>query len=172
MAKMVSPGFVLWSDAPQRFEAGTPAVINAIAFAIGLILRHHHGDDCFRPQESAMLPVKEILHQDELSGYSGSQLISELCNQLIGRDLQVPTAEGEKPYINFDNAASTPTFLPILNVVEKTWRQSDAVHADIIREVSEVDRFIEVLEKIVGATHSISRNGASACLGRASPSTS
>ena len=75
VAKMVSPGFVIWSDAPQKFEAGTPAVINAIAFAIGLILRHHHGDDCFRPQESAMLPVKEILHQDELSGYSGSQLI-------------------------------------------------------------------------------------------------
>ena len=32
---------------------------------------------------------------DELSGYSGSQLLTELRKQLIGRDLNVPTAEGE-----------------------------------------------------------------------------
>jgi selenocysteine lyase/cysteine desulfurase len=138
VAKMVSPNFVIWADAPQKFEAGTPCIINAIAFAIGLILKHHHGADCFKPQDDTILTANEILHHDELSGYSGSQLLTELGRLLIGRDLLVPTGEGEKPYINFDNAASTPTFFPIWNVVEKTWRQSEKVHGDIIREVRQI----------------------------------
>ena len=138
VAKMVSPNFVIWADAPQKFEAGTPCIINAIAFALGLTLKHHHGADCFKPQDDAILTAKEILHHDELSGYSGSQLLAELGKLLLGRDLRVPTREGDKPYINLDNAASTPTFYPIWNVVEKTWRQSDNVHGDIIREVRRI----------------------------------
>jgi selenocysteine lyase/cysteine desulfurase len=138
VAKMVSPNFVIWADAPQKFEAGTPCIINAIAFAIGLTLKHHHGADCFKPQDDVILTAKEILHHDELSGYSGSQLLTELGKLLFGRDLRVPTREGDKSYINLDNAASTPTFYPIWNVVEKTWRQSDKVHGDIIREVRRI----------------------------------
>jgi selenocysteine lyase/cysteine desulfurase len=138
VAKMVSPNFVIWADAPQKFEAGTPCIINAIAFALGITLRHHYGTEYFKPQDDAILTAKEILYHDELSGYSGSQLLAELGKLLIGRDLLIPTGEGEKPYINFDNAASTPTFLPIWNVVEKTWRQSEKVHGDIIREVKRI----------------------------------
>jgi len=138
VAKMVSPNFVIWADAPQKFEAGTPCIINAIAFALGLILRHKYGADCFKPQDDATLMAKDILHHDELSGYSGSQLLAELGILLLGRDLRVPTGEGEKPYIYFDNAASTPTFNPIWNVVEKTWRQSEKVHTDIVTEVRKI----------------------------------
>ena len=138
VVKIVSPDSVIWADAPQKFEAGTPCIINAIAFAIALRIKRELGTDCFRSHDDAIFSVTEIFQLDELSGYSGSQLLTELRKQLIGRDLNVPTAEGEKPFINLDNAASTPTFSPIWNVVNKVWRQSEKVHADIIREVKKI----------------------------------
>ena len=138
VAKMVSPNVVIWADAPQKFEAGTPCIINAIAFALGLTLKQRYGTDCFKLQEDAILTAREILYHDELTGYSGSILLAELGKLLLGRDLHVPTGEGERPYINFDNAASTPAFYPVWKVVEKTWRQSDKVHGDIIREVRQI----------------------------------
>ena len=35
-ARLVSPGWVVWAKAPDNFEAGTPAIINVIAFASAL----------------------------------------------------------------------------------------------------------------------------------------
>ena len=35
-ARLVSAGWVVWAKAPDRFEAGTPAIVNVIAFAIAL----------------------------------------------------------------------------------------------------------------------------------------
>ena len=32
----MGPGWVVWAKAPDRFEAGTPAIVNVIAFAIAL----------------------------------------------------------------------------------------------------------------------------------------
>lgn len=55
---------------------------------------------------------------------SGADLLVELRKQSIGVDAHVPILGGsEVPYINFDNAASTPTFRPIADKVEKflTW---------------------------------------------------
>lgn len=138
VVKIVSADSVIWADAPQKFEAGTPSVIHAIAFAIALRVRRQFGADCFKLQDDAMLSATEILHRDELAGYSGSQLLAQLKKRLIGCDLRVPTAEGEKPYINFDNGASTPTFSPIWDVVSRIWRRSEMVHADIIREVKKI----------------------------------
>ena len=37
-ARLVSPGWVIWAKAPDRFEAGTPAIVNVIAFAVALRL--------------------------------------------------------------------------------------------------------------------------------------
>jgi len=39
--------------------------------------------------------------------------IGDLSHLVIGSGTEVPTRHGLKPYINFDNAASTPTFKPI-----------------------------------------------------------
>jgi len=138
VVKIVTPDSVIWADAPQKFEAGTPCVINAIAFAIALRIRRELGSDCFRLHDDAIFSITGILQQDELSEYSGAQLLAILKKQLIGYDLHVPTAEGEKPFINLDNAASTPTFFPVWNVVSKIWRQSEKVHAEIIREVRKI----------------------------------
>jgi selenocysteine lyase/cysteine desulfurase len=43
--------------------------------------------------------------------------------------------EGMRPFINLDNAASTPTFTPIWDAVCRTWRQPTEVQQAIIEEV-------------------------------------
>jgi selenocysteine lyase/cysteine desulfurase len=72
------------------------------------------------------------LFRDESSDYKGLQLLIELEKSLIGKNLVVPNNEGFSFYINFDNAASTPTFFPVWNVVKKAWRESYKVHKEII----------------------------------------
>jgi selenocysteine lyase/cysteine desulfurase len=42
------------------------------------------------------------------------------------------------PYINLDNSASTPTFVPIWNAVCNTWRQPEETQKEVIQEVRSV----------------------------------
>jgi selenocysteine lyase/cysteine desulfurase len=46
--------------------------------------------------------------------------------------------EGVRPFINLDNAASTPTFTPIWDAVRQTWRQPTQVQQAITREVKAI----------------------------------
>ncbi len=41
---------------------------------------------------------------------------------------------GEVPFINLDNAASTPTFAPVWDAVRRTWRQSEAARRALVEE--------------------------------------
>ncbi len=133
--RLVSPGWVIWADAPDRFEAGTPPIINVIAFARALQLIGHFGNDAFRDMTSEKLTVSEILYHDELEVYSGRKLLDELRQTMIGRGVVVPTVEGPRRFINLDNGASTPTFTPVWNTVRYTWRQSKQVQQEVINEV-------------------------------------
>ncbi|MEW6050524.1 MAG: aminotransferase class V-fold PLP-dependent enzyme [Candidatus Zixiibacteriota bacterium] len=54
--------------------------------------------------------------------------IADLPRLLIGADTVVPTLHGPRPYINFDNAASTPTFVPIADAVNSFLRWYSNVH--------------------------------------------
>ena len=149
-ARLVSPGWVIWAKAPDRFEAGTPAIVNVIAFALALRLLRQYGNDAFRgaiaatsavaeePAGAEQPDVAEILHHDDLEKYAGRELLLELRQTLIGRGVNVPTAEGTRPFINLDNAASTPTFAPIWDAVCRTWRRPGAVQQEIIREVRSI----------------------------------
>ena len=47
-ARLVSPGWVIWAKAPDKFEAGTPAIVNVIAFAVALRLIQRFGKDAFQ----------------------------------------------------------------------------------------------------------------------------
>jgi len=134
----VSAESVVWADAPHRFEAGTPMIMNAIALARALKVTKHVGSDSFEAQRDRVLSADEILYQDELLGHSGTKLLYELRRALVGRDVRVPTAEGERPYINLDNGASTPTFSPIWDVVCQTWRQPEEVQLAIVDEVRKI----------------------------------
>jgi selenocysteine lyase/cysteine desulfurase len=142
--RLVSPGWVIWAKAPDRFEAGTPAIANVIAFAVALRLIRRFGDDAFRDATAGKRTAAcertaaEILYHDELKQYSGRELLQELRKTLIGLGLCVPTAEGVRPFINLDNAASTPTFTPIWDAVCRTWRQPGQVQHEIIDEVKSI----------------------------------
>ena len=143
-ARLVSPGWVIWAKAPDKFEAGTPAIVNVIAFAVALRLIQRFGKDAFReavteePASAEKPAAADILYHDELEKYSGRELLDELRQTLIGRGVRVPTAEGARPFVNLDNAASTPTFEPIWNAVCQTWRQPGHVQGEIIQEVKSI----------------------------------
>jgi len=50
----------------------------------------------------------------------GMSLLRKLRRELVGLDIEVPTLSGERRrYVNLDNAASTPTFRPIMEKVDE-----------------------------------------------------
>jgi selenocysteine lyase/cysteine desulfurase len=137
-ARLVSPDKVTWANGAERFEPGTPAIINIIAFAKALQLTKQYGNHAFHGWHSEKLDASEILYNDNLAHYAGSELLAELRKTLIGSQVLVPTINGEKPFINFDNGASTPTYKPIWEAVRQTWHQSEQVHAQIVEAVRTV----------------------------------
>jgi selenocysteine lyase/cysteine desulfurase len=137
-ARLVGPNWVVWSRSPDKFEAGTPAILNVIAFARALQLTRRFGKDAFRSADIAEITAKDILYCDELDQYSGRELLNELRKSLIGQRTPVPTTEGIRPFINLDNGASTPTFVPIWDAVWQTWQQTAEVHQEIVQEVKAI----------------------------------
>jgi selenocysteine lyase/cysteine desulfurase len=137
-ARLVSPGWVVWAGAPERFEAGTPAIVNIIAFARALQMIRNSGNEIFNNKSADKISVREILYHDDLDEYSGRELLNELRKNLIGKGVNVPTVEGDKPFINLDNGASTPTFTPVWNTVCQTWSQTLEVQQEIINEVRSI----------------------------------
>lgn len=136
--KLVAPDWVVWANSPEKFEAGTPAIINIIAFTRALQLIRIHGEDLFKNAPAEKLTADQILQVDELDKYSGRALLEELRKSMIGKGKIVPTAFGEKPFINLDNAASTPTFTPVWDSVIKTWQQPADIQKEICEKVQSV----------------------------------
>jgi selenocysteine lyase/cysteine desulfurase len=136
--RLISPDRVIWAKSPERLEAGTPAIINVIAFARALQLIRKSGDDTFRDASSGTKETKEILHANDFGELTGKELLDELRKTCIGDSVRVPTTDGPVRYINLDNAASTPTFFPIWKVVLETWRQPEKVQQEIVCEVKSI----------------------------------
>ena len=45
--------------------------------------------------------------------------MEDLCRLVAGRDVRVPVLGGDRrPYVNFDNAASTPPFFRVLRTLD------------------------------------------------------
>lgn len=135
--KLTSKDWIIWADAPDKHEAGTPAIINIIALAIALQIIKKTGKD-FSSEPQVPLTTEDVLYKDELEDYSGSELYEELNKTLIGLNLQVPTIDGFQSNINLDNSASTPTFEPIWNTFRKTLRQPENIQAVIVNEVKSI----------------------------------
>ncbi|MFX1377938.1 MAG: aminotransferase class V-fold PLP-dependent enzyme [Promethearchaeota archaeon] len=138
MIKHVTSNYVVWADLPDRFEAGTPNIINVIAFASAVQLVKKFGIEFQEKQVTWRMLSGEILHQDDLGEISGTKLLLELKKSSIGNDIYVPTVKGKKKFINLDNAASTPSFSPIWEVFCKTIRQSKEIHKKIIHDVKAI----------------------------------
>ncbi|MDO8123638.1 MAG: aminotransferase class V-fold PLP-dependent enzyme [Candidatus Hermodarchaeota archaeon] len=135
---MVYSKSVIWANPPARFEAGTPSIINAIALAKGLQLIRRFGRNTFKIQGSPVSTSQELLYKDEFEGFSGKELLQKLRLSLVGHDVRVPTVEGEQPYSNLDNAASTPTFEPIWQVAKQILWQPHNFHIDLVSKVKEI----------------------------------
>lgn len=136
--KLYSADWVMWGKSPEKFEAGTPAIINIIAFAKALLMIKHHGEKIFFTQSADLMTAEDILFGGELMEQKGSILLNNLRKTLIGKDIQVPTRKGSTSFINLDNSASTPTFSPILEAFKQTLFQPDNVKAEIIRQVKQI----------------------------------
>jgi len=137
-ARLVAPGWVMWATAPGRFEAGTPAIVNVIAFAKALLLRRRLGDHAFEVPADVTRTAAEILHVDDFERFSGRALLQALRQTLIGHGVRVPTVEGARPYVNLDNGASTPTFEPVWAAFRQAWRQPVDVQQGLVQEARSI----------------------------------
>lgn len=141
-ARLTSTKWVLWSKLPDLLEAGTPAIINVIAFAIALKMVKRGGLDLFRMNSEEGLntvnPVysaQEILYDDKYLNYSGKSLLEKLKESMIGKGVIVPTISGDQPYINLDNGASTPSFLPVWDSFRQMLTVDENIKQEVISEV-------------------------------------
>lgn len=132
---IVAPDWVIWTRAPGRFEAGTPAIINIIAFARALQLKKKYGDNAFFRTGDEAYTTSDILLNGDPAESSGKELLEQLRYDLIGLGVKVPVSGGEETYINFDNGASTPAFRSVWRAARKAYGQPPEVHNEIIKEV-------------------------------------
>ncbi|MHA1987906.1 MAG: aminotransferase class V-fold PLP-dependent enzyme [Promethearchaeota archaeon] len=138
MIKHVTFNSVVWADLPERFEAGTPSTINIITLAIAIQLVEKYGIFFKKPDQAQKFTPNEILYEDDSLEYSGKELLNNIKELLIGYKTIVPTIEGFQPFINLDNAASTPTFIPIWDTYCKALTQSTESSQEVILEVKKI----------------------------------
>lgn len=134
-AKLTSPKWIIWASLPEKFEAGTPQIINVIAFAKALSILKKSGKDSFSGDFSESFTARDVLYNDDLLNYTGQNLLNQLKQELIGLGKEVPTVHGAKSFVNLDNGASTQTFKPVFQTFTRSLQTSDLVRKDIIREV-------------------------------------
>lgn len=130
--RLVSPDRITWAKAPDRFEAGTPAIIIAIAFARALGFIKKCGYYTFHDAKRQPLTAESILKNDRFEACTGSDLLEKLRQTIIGLNKSVPTREGEKTFVNLDNAASTRTFSPIWDAFRTALSQPGQVQKEIV----------------------------------------
>ena len=117
--KLVSKNSVVWSPVPERHEAGTPAVINIIAFAKALQLSRKYGKSLFDFDGNRNFSASDLLEKDAFSGVRGKELLSRLRDTVVGKGVHVPVEKGDLVYVNLDNAASTPALEPVWEVFKE-----------------------------------------------------
>ncbi len=136
--KLYGPDWVLWAAIPDRFEAGTPAILNVIAFARALQLMKRFGKEVFRISKSPGMIPADLLYSGELSGTGGAELLEFLRAEMPGREVLVPVKDGSKPFINLDNAASTPAFRPAWDAFRYSLQLDETAAAAMAGEVRKI----------------------------------
>jgi selenocysteine lyase/cysteine desulfurase len=134
-ARLISPKWVIWAGNPGKFEAGTPSVINIVTFARALQLAQRAGNPLLFKSDSGQLNLDQKESEQEFENETGKGLLEKLRKTIPGKNILLKTIEGDKPYINFDNSASTPAFLPVWLAARKTWEQPTSIHQKLINEV-------------------------------------
>ena len=145
--RLYGSDWVMWAMAPDRYEAGTPAIINCIAFAKALLIIQQSGKDAFTKDGAKAITVDEILYNDAWEQLNGMDLLKKLRKDWIGHKLRVPTTNGLNKYINLDNSASTPAFEPVWQAFRKACQQPLEVREALIAEVK------TIVSQTFGAPH-------------------
>jgi selenocysteine lyase/cysteine desulfurase len=73
--RLVSQHWAIWDGAPERFEAGTPNIMGAIALARAAQLIEKYGPFAFDKTGSPALSMEEVLYQDELLHMHGKPAV-------------------------------------------------------------------------------------------------
>ena len=133
--KIVSRRSAVWEEAPDRFEAGTPAVINAIALALATQIIRRRGAGAFKLRDGSAPPAARIPDGAGFEGWSGRDLLSRLRSSTIGRGRAVPTSYGSGPFVGLDNGASTPALWPVWQAVSRAWRQTEEERRSLVARV-------------------------------------
>ena len=128
----------VWQDAPERFEPGTPNIIGVIMFAKALKMIGDKGSKGLFKGASSDLSVDDIFYNDELLSLSGEELLKNLRHELMSSPRELPTVFGDRQYVNFDNAASTPTFRPIWEAVKKVLKLDNKHQAAVVEEAKKI----------------------------------
>ena len=81
-ARLVAPRWVIWAKAPDRFEAGTPAIVNVIAFAKALRLIQQFRKGCL-PRQRVWLKSRQPLKFCITTNWSNT--LGENCWMNSGR---------------------------------------------------------------------------------------
>lgn len=160
--RLYGANWVMWATSPEKFEAGTPAIINIIAFAKALKIIRKYGHDTFQNPDPLPIEAAEILELSQKESKTGKELLDEMRQSFPGKEVRVPTTAGPAAFLNFDSSASSPAFGPATEAFVKMLQQPEAVRKEVVREVRKISvKFLNVPEAeydllfTSGATESI-----------------
>jgi selenocysteine lyase/cysteine desulfurase len=136
--RLYGADWVMWAGYPEKFEAGTPAIINIIAFAKALKIINKYGRDAFLNYEPRNLSVSEILDLNPIDPKNGKVLLDEMRNAISGNETRVPTTEGPAAFVNLDSSASTPAFRPATEAFLQMLQQPAAIKQEVVKEVRKI----------------------------------
>ena len=143
--KIVSRHYAIWAPAPDRFEAGTPSIVNVVTFARALQIIRRSNPRIFKNKTGNARSIPNLILKTGYGNQKGARLIKSLQQTLIGREMKVPAEEGSRRYTNLDNGASTPSFEPVWEVVKETWRAPNTQNKKIIQTAR------KIIENFLGA---------------------
>jgi selenocysteine lyase/cysteine desulfurase len=136
--KLYGEDWVMWVDSPEKFEPGTPAIINIIAFSRALQLIKKSEKNLFQNSPQGTLNAVDILGTNGLETKKGKELLDELRNSFTGKNVKVPTTSGLTTFVNLDAAASTPAFGPAADTFLHTISQPEETRQGMISEVKKI----------------------------------
>ena len=135
--RVVSENHVLWAGPPDRFEAGTPAILNIIAFARALQLIKQN-PQTFNQKTGDPKKLIAQMKKPAPAGKQGKALLTWLKPRLVGRNVLVPTEMGKIPYTNLDNGASTPSFEPVWECFRQTLHLPESEYGALTQEAGKI----------------------------------
>jgi selenocysteine lyase/cysteine desulfurase len=136
--KLYGEDWVMWLNSPEKFESGTPGIINIIAFARALQLIKESGKNLFQNSTSGHLNSSDILGKNILEAEKGKVLLEKLRNSFTGKNIKVPTTSGLQAFVNLDAAASTPAFGPAEETFLQTLFQPENTRQEVVGEVRKI----------------------------------